>query len=166
MRKFLSVKRPLSLCFCRFGFFRPETRRRGRVLQATNVRSLGEGKQNKTKVKFGAPFLLQWLIYRQRKHPSDSRVTELLSRTANDWSSPIPSAWRTTRFENGDNKRRGFIIIIIITITVISCFLEKKDNKHWQRYNHALTDPGKREMAGQRRVRLSDTLGLSREQTI
>lgn len=141
MRKFLSVKRPLSLCFCRFGFFRPETRRRGRVLQATNVRSLGEGKQNKQKVKFGAPFLLQWLIYRQRKHPSDSRVTELLSRTANDWSSPIPSAWRTTRFENGDNKRRGFIIIII-TITVISCFLEKKGQQtlttiqpctHWPR---------------------------------
>lgn len=82
-----------------------------------------------TQKKFGAPFLLQWLVYRQYKHLSDSVPVMDGKWLVNKVSSisplsPCPGgrgAWQDDL--KLDNKRREFIFII--TITVISCFLEK-----------------------------------------
>lgn len=72
------------------------------VLHVTNVTSLGE--VTHTKKKFGALFLLQWLINRRYKHLSDSaqRRMNRLSWTVVETSLAFASSrrFKTTRGEN------------------------------------------------------------------
>lgn len=131
--------------------------------------------------KFGAPVCYSGsFFWRQHKHLSDS--VQQPAVMDGEWS--VKKAWSIAPFtssearltdgvlKQGDNKRREFSFII--TITVISCFFggeKKKDNKHRQRYNHALTDPQReREREGwlareESALWMFDTLGQSRGQT-
>lgn len=120
------------------------------VLQVTNVTSLGKVTQK----RFGAPFLLQWLIYRQHRHLSDSvPVTDGKWLVNKVWSiSPLSpclggGGHLTRRLKTGTT--RGENLSSSSPSLSYHAFW-KKDNKHRQRYNHALTDPRKRDGSPER----------------
>lgn len=147
------------------------------VLQVTNVTSLGEVTQRKEK-KFGA-LLCYSGSFNDSTNICQTQVQQLmnlLSWTANDRSTncdpspPFISSGRAPDrrcvLKQGQQEERYYLHHHHCHIML---FLEKKDNKHRQRYNHALTDPRKRGGGWLAReesaLRMFDTLGLSREQT-
>lgn len=120
------------------------------VLHVTNLTSLGEVHIKKV----WRSVLLQWFIYRRYKHQSDSAPKtdepavvdgkRSVKKKNKLWPSPRPDVFKTgtTRGENLSSSSPS-----------LSCvFLRKQDNKHQQRYNHALTDPRKRERESERGV--------------